>query len=349
MPRRWVLVDAAPTILPESRRRLGEYAVTRARGGRGVEIHVGYDGRVAFEGGTSTRRAVTTIATNTLVWTAGVRSRTRSSASSDCLSTSVVASPSTSSFASTVTRMIWALGDCASVPNRSSEPGPFDPPTSQHALRQARRLAKNLRGDLKPYGYRMLGQVATLGRYKGIADVLGPSPARLPRLVRHADVPPLLSCRSSQRKLRVVADWTTSLLFRRDIAELCGPRPARLDRARLSAQRSDFERLGQSAASSSARPRTGRRARDPVAHGVHRERGGSSSSSTSSQRSGVDTGAPASGAPSRPRRSSSPRRSGSRRSSTPRRFDFVHSVVARPRCVRAIAPATISANCRVSS
>ena len=35
--------------------------------------------------------------------------------------------------------------------------------------------------------------------------------------------------------------------------------------------------------------------------------------------------------------------------STPRRFAFVHSVVARPRCVRAIAPATISANWRVSA
>ena len=66
---------------------------------------------------------------------------------------------------------VWALGDCARVPNTRS-PTP-DPPTCQHALRQARRLAKNLAGDPQPYGYRMLGQVATLGRYKGIADVLG--------------------------------------------------------------------------------------------------------------------------------------------------------------------------------
>ena len=45
--------------------------------------------------------------------------------------------------------------------------------------RQARRLAKNLQGDPKPYRYRMLGQVATLGRHKGIADVLGlPAPTR---------------------------------------------------------------------------------------------------------------------------------------------------------------------------
>src|SRR3712207_4910658 len=62
---------------------------------------------------------------------------------------------------------VWALGDCAAVPNRAT-PGSVDPPTSQHALRQARRLVKNLAGPPRPYRYRMLGQVATLGRNKGI-------------------------------------------------------------------------------------------------------------------------------------------------------------------------------------
>ena len=66
---------------------------------------------------------------------------------------------------------VWALGDCARVPNRAAEQP--DPPTSQHALRQARRLAKNLVGEPKPYRYRTLGQVATLGQHKGIADVMG--------------------------------------------------------------------------------------------------------------------------------------------------------------------------------
>ena len=38
------------------------------------------------------------------------------------------------------------------------------------SLRQARRLAKNLAGDLQPYRYRMLGQAATLGRNKGVLE-----------------------------------------------------------------------------------------------------------------------------------------------------------------------------------
>jgi NADH dehydrogenase len=113
---------------------------------------------------------------------------------------------------------VWALGDCASVPNTQT-PGRYDPPTCQHALRQARRLAKNLVGDLQPYGYRMLGQVATLGRYQGIADVLG---------IRLRGFPGWFVTRSyhllqlplPSRKLRVVTDWTTSLFFRRDTAEL---------------------------------------------------------------------------------------------------------------------------------
>ena len=113
---------------------------------------------------------------------------------------------------------MWALGDCAAVPNEAT-PGQTDPPTCQHALRQARRLAKNLQGDVQPYRYRMLGQVATLGRYKGIAEVLGVRlrgfPGWFVTRTYHLYQLPLLS-----RKLRVVVDWTTALAFRRDVAEL---------------------------------------------------------------------------------------------------------------------------------
>ena len=113
---------------------------------------------------------------------------------------------------------IWALGDGAAVPNAAT-PGRLDPPTCQHALRQARRLAKNLAGESKPYRYRMLGEVATLGRYKGIANVFGfPFKGFLGWWITrtyHLYQLPLLS-----RKLRVVTDWTVALLFRRDIVEL---------------------------------------------------------------------------------------------------------------------------------
>ncbi len=213
-PRRWVLVDAAPRILAEIPPPLGDYAARELKA-RGIEIHV----ETTLESVSAAEAVLgngTQIPTNTLVWTAGVapnpllrewglpldeRGRVEADA---------------------VLRVrghehVWALGDCARVPNnRSDRP---DPPTSQHALRQARRLARNLVGPPQPYGYLMLGQVATLGRNKGIAEVLG---VRLHGFLGwwvtrsyHLYQLPLAS-----RKLRVVMDWTVALFFRRDIAQL---------------------------------------------------------------------------------------------------------------------------------
>ena len=214
VPRRWVLVDAAPQILPEIPSRLGGYA-SRELAKRGIEIHVGTTldsvaaDEVVLAGGTR-------IPTRTLVWTAGV-------APNPLLRE--LGLPLDERGRVEVDEFlrvrghehVWSLGDCARVPNRKAEQP--DPPTCQHALRQARRLARNLQGEPEPYSYRMLGQVATLGRYKGIADVLG---VRLRGFAGwwvtrsyHLYQLPLLS-----RKLRVVSDWTTSLLFRRDVAEL---------------------------------------------------------------------------------------------------------------------------------
>jgi NADH dehydrogenase len=212
----WVLVDAAPTILSEIPRRLGDYAAEQLAG-RGVDIRV----RTTLEE-VGAHHAVLSdgdrIRTSTLVWTAGVRANPHLSELGLPLDERgrviVNGTLRVEGF-----ERIWALGDGARVPNAAT-PGEFDPPTSQHALRQARRLAKNLRGgELRPYHYRMLGQVATLGRYKGIADVLGLRlrgfPGWFVTRTYHLYQLPLLS-----RKLRVVADWTTSLFFRRDIAEL---------------------------------------------------------------------------------------------------------------------------------
>ena len=212
--QRWVLVDAAPKILPEIPPRLGEYAAERLSR-RGVEIHVDTT-LESVEGHAALLSNGTRILTSTLVWTAGV-----------------TANPALQRFGLPLDERgrvrvdetlrveghdhVWALGDGARVPNRAS-PEP-DPPTCQHALRQARRLAKNLSGESKPYRYRMLGQVATLGRYKGIAEVLGVGLTGFigwfVTRTYHLYQLPLAS-----RKLRVVTDWTVALFFRRDIAEL---------------------------------------------------------------------------------------------------------------------------------
>jgi NADH:quinone reductase (non-electrogenic) len=214
-PQRWLLVDAAPTILPEIPARLGEYAAHQLTK-RGIEIRVGTT-LESLDADAAQLSNGERILTHTVVWTAGVK-----------------ANPMLARFGLPLDERgrvkvdealrvegldhVWALGDAARVPNEAT-PGAFDPPTSQHALRQARRLAKNIAGEPRPYRYRMLGQVATLGRYKGIADVVG---LRFTGFLGwfitrtyHLYQLPLIS-----RKLRVVTDWTVSLLFRRDIAEL---------------------------------------------------------------------------------------------------------------------------------
>src|SRR5205085_758208 len=71
VPRRWVLVDAAPTLLPEIPPRLGEYAAHEL-GARGVEIHVGTT-LASVSGDEAVLGDGTHIPTHTLVWTAGVR------------------------------------------------------------------------------------------------------------------------------------------------------------------------------------------------------------------------------------------------------------------------------------
>ena len=215
VPRRWVLVDAAPKILPEIPTRLGEYAARQLMK-RGVDIRVGTTLDSAEEHA-ATLSDGERIETDTLVWTAGVKATPLVGRFGLPLDEKgrVKVGPTLSVEGR---EHVWALGDCARVPNEAT-PGRFDPPTCQHALRQARRLAKNIRGEPKPYRYRMLGQVATLGRHKGIADVLGLRfrgfAGWFITRTYHLYQLPLLT-----RKLRVVTDWTVSLFFRRDIAEL---------------------------------------------------------------------------------------------------------------------------------
>ncbi len=124
---------------------------------------------------------------------------------------------------------IWALGDCAAVPNAAT-PGRLDPATSQHAVRQARTLgtslalSTSLARETGRYWYRSIGEGATLGRGRGIARVFrwhfrGRSGALITRAY-HLQALPVRS-----RRLRILADGLLSVALRRDIAEVGAPRP----------------------------------------------------------------------------------------------------------------------------
>lgn len=213
--QRWLLVDAAATILPEIRPSLSEYAA-KLLAGRGIEIRVSTTVQ-SVEADSVVLDDGERVGTHTLVWTAGVKPNPL---------VAELGLPLDLGGRVKVDAMlrvegrpnVWALGDCACVPNGATPERP-DPPTCQHALRQARRLARNLQGRQEPYRYRMIGQGATLGRRRGIAQFLG---VRVKGIIAwwvvqayHLYQLPLL-----RRRLRVVFAWLLTPILQREIAEL---------------------------------------------------------------------------------------------------------------------------------
>jgi NADH:ubiquinone reductase (H+-translocating) len=216
---RIVLVDAGKTILPELGESLGRYSETQL-GRRGVEIRLntavkGYDGKeVVFGDGTS-------IASNLIIWTAGI------------LPVSIVANlPCAKERGHVVADEylqvrnwpgVWALGDCAQVPDLTN-PGKLCPPTAQHATRQAPVVAHNIvatmRGQpLKPFRFKTLGLLATIGRRTGVAEIMGFHFSGIIawamwRAIYLAKLP------GFQKKIRVSLDWTLDLFFSKDIVQL---------------------------------------------------------------------------------------------------------------------------------
>jgi NADH dehydrogenase len=231
VPRRWLLVDAADHILPELGGGLAAYATGQLER-RGFELHLG-SGLRAVDGHGAELADGTVVPAATVVWTAGVRPQPLAAELGlpldergrvpvdECLRV-----PGHTG--------VWALGDVAAVPNAAT-PGRPDPPTCQHALRQARRLARNLLAEAggrapAPYRYRMRGQVATLGRHKGVAELFGRIRLRGFAGWWFARTYHLYQLPLASRKLRVVTDWTVGLFFRRDVVELGSlGQPVRLD------------------------------------------------------------------------------------------------------------------------
>ena len=222
VPQRWVLVDQAPKILAEIPSRLGQYTYDLLVQ-RGVDIRLRtrlekvVDGRVTLSDGTE-------LETGLLVWTAGVKANPIVAHFGLPLDERgrVRVSPTLQVEGQT---NAWALGDCAAVPNVAT-PGRVDPPTSQHALRQARRLSQNLVAfdegrPLQAHSFKSLGQVATLGRREGIADLRGLRLRGLPGWLAARSVH-LMQVPGASRQLGVVMDWLHALLYPGNIVTVSG-------------------------------------------------------------------------------------------------------------------------------
>jgi NADH dehydrogenase len=116
---------------------------------------------------------------------------------------------------------VWALGDCAAIPDPDGHPYPA---LAQHAIREARQLARNVAAVVEgrapsPFVFRPLGTMASLGHTGAVALVLG---VRLTGFaawwIRRTYY--LFQMPRWDRRLRIVLDWTVALFFRPDITKV---------------------------------------------------------------------------------------------------------------------------------
>lgn len=217
---RWVLIEAADTLLPGLDERLASFSDRNLRR-RGVEVHLGTkmtscEDRVVV----MNDDPASAYRSETIVWTAGQRPDP------------VVADwglPLTGKGAIQVDETmavpglpgIFAVGDIAEVPDPE---GGIAPNTAQHALREAQVAADNALAFLVDdtptrFAYRTRGLAVTLGKWQGTAQVkgftfTGPLAWWMGRSYHLLMMPGL------GRKARIVFDWTIGLFFHRDIAQL---------------------------------------------------------------------------------------------------------------------------------
>jgi NADH dehydrogenase len=219
---RWVLVEATGRIMPEVSPKMGRYTAKQLAQ-RGIEILMNTrvtgmeNGHVILNNGTE-------FDADTIVWTAGVRAnpvlqhtdlplddrkRLRCTAALQ-----VVGCPD-----------VFSAGDCAAVPDLSSEdPNATCSPSAQHAVRQANVLADNVIAQLcgqplRHYQHHYAGSVASLGLYRGVAEIYGIRLTGIVAWFMHRTYH-LSRMPTFNRKVRILADWTTALLFRRELVAL---------------------------------------------------------------------------------------------------------------------------------
>ncbi len=135
---------------------------------------------------------------------------------------------------------VFAAGDCAAVPDLTkSDPNALCGPSAQHAVRQSKTLAANIAatvhgGTLRDYRHAYAGSVASLGLYRGVAEIYGIKLRGVVAWFMHRTYH-VSRMPTFNRKVRVLADWTGALLFRREIVSL----------GQVQTPRSEFEQAAR--------------------------------------------------------------------------------------------------------
>ncbi len=231
---RFVLVEATDRILPEVGIDMGRYTVKRLRD-RGIDVRLNtrlesaVDHHIVLSDGDE-------FDADTLVWTAGVKANPVLGDTDLPLDDKGRIKACTNLRVEGVEHA-WAAGDNAAVPDLTN-PGHLCSPSAQHAVRQARVLADNiiscLRGhELADYEHKHVGSVASLGLYKGVAQVYGIKLRGFPAWFMHRTYH-MSRMPTFNKKVRVILDWTLALFFRRDIVSLGSLQRARDDFVRAN-------------------------------------------------------------------------------------------------------------------
>ncbi|MDZ4770530.1 MAG: NAD(P)/FAD-dependent oxidoreductase [Chloroflexota bacterium] len=210
-----LLLHPRDRILPELSETLAHYAEERMTS-RGVTIRGGAVVTDAGNGRVSVGDEV--ISTDTLIWTAG------NIPNPIMKNMGLVTDKRGAVITDALLRLegqsnIWALGDCAAVPDIVT--GKNAPPTAQYALRQAKTLAHNLHAVLhdrepKAFRHHSQGALAVVGHQTACAEVFGFRFSGLFAWLLWRGIY-LSKLPTLEKKTRVLLDWIVDVFFPRDI------------------------------------------------------------------------------------------------------------------------------------
>jgi len=213
---RVVLVEAGAAILPELGPKLGAYA-QRVLSRRKIDVRVRTAVRAVTPRGVELSDG-TVVPASTILWTAGT-------VPNPLLAALPCARERGRVVANAFMEVpewpgVWALGDCALVPDPDGRPYP---PTAQHALRQAKLLARNIAASLRGgrkrrFTFKTIGQLAAIGRRTGVARILGVNFSGFIAWWLWRSIY-LLKLPRFERKVRVALDWTLDLFFSKDLVQ----------------------------------------------------------------------------------------------------------------------------------
>ena len=224
---RFVLVEAAPRVMPEVGEAQARWVVDHLRE-RGVDVYL----ETFLQDCTNKRCKLSNgeeFDADTIVWNAGVKANpllVDSDLPLDDRGRLTVRADLRVEDENGVVEGAWGAGDNAAVPDLSGGGvGGYCVPNAQHAVRQAPVLAANilaaLRGEteFRQYFHKSLGAVAGMGLYKGVAQ-MGDFETRgflawLMHRGYHGYAIPTVD-----RKLRVFTNWFLSFVAGRDLTAL---------------------------------------------------------------------------------------------------------------------------------